>query len=86
MLSQSEGNGVKKVKVKHFSVGSLLINELMTLVMDFVQPRPTMKQKLYQVNFHTTLSGEGKSHCLHAFASQKLFNQKCPCACKHGMS
>ncbi|KAL0049774.1 hypothetical protein WJX82_009675 [Trebouxia sp. C0006] len=58
MFDKSEGNGVKKVKVKHFSVGSLLINELMTLVMDFVQPRPTMKQKLYQVNFHTTLSGE----------------------------
>lgn len=86
VLLQSEGDGVKKVKVKHFSVGSLLINELMTLVMDFVQPRPIMKQKLYQVNFHTTLSGEGKPHCLHASVSQKLFSQKCPCASKHVMS
>jgi len=86
VLSQSEGNGVKKVKVKHFSVGSLLINELMTLVMDFVQPRPIMKQELYQVNFHTTLSGEGKPHCSQASVSQKLFSQHCPCACKHVMS
>ena len=75
VLWQSESNGVKKVKVKHFSVGSLLLNELMTLVMDFVQPRPIMKQKLYQVNFHTTLSGEGKPHCLHACASEKGFHQ-----------
>ena len=74
VLLQSEGNAVKKVKVKHFSVGSLLLNELMTLVMDFVQPRPIMKQKLYQVNFHTTLSGEGKPHCLHAEECEKLFN------------
>ncbi len=86
VLLQSEGDGVKKVKVKHFSVGSLLINELMTLVMDFVQPRLIMKQKLYQVNFHTTLSGEGKPYCLQASVSQKLFKRKCPSACKHGMS
>lgn len=31
----------------------------MTAVMDFVRPRAIMKHKLYQVNFHTTLSGEG---------------------------
>jgi len=86
VLLQSEGNGVKKVKVRHFSVGSLLLNELMTLVMDFVQPRPIMKQKLYQVNFHTTLSGEGKPHCLHAHVGQKLFNKKCLRICKHVMS
>ncbi len=44
--------------MKQFSVGSLLLNELMKLVMDHVTPKPVLKQKLYQVNFHTTMSGQ----------------------------
>lgn len=56
-MLQVEGQ-TKKVKVEQFSVGSLLLNELMTTVMDFVRPRAILRQKLYQVNFHTTLCGE----------------------------
>ena len=56
---QSEGKAAKRLKVTTFSVGSVLLNELMVAVMDFVQSRNILKNKLYQVNFHTTLSGEG---------------------------
>lgn len=56
---QSEGKAAKRLKVTTFSVGSVLLNELMVAVMEFVQPRKILKDKLYQVNFHTTLSGEG---------------------------
>ena len=46
-----------KVRVDTFPRGSLLMNELMDRVMGAVRPSPLLRQKLYQVNFHTTLSG-----------------------------
>ena len=58
MLKQGEAQAAKRIKVTQFSVGSVLLNELMAAVMDHVIPRDILKQKLYQVNFHTTLSGE----------------------------
>ena len=56
---QADEQQVKRLKVKTFSVGSVLLNDLMTAVMEHVIPNSTLKNKLYQVNFHTTLSGEG---------------------------
>lgn len=55
---QAEEKAAKRLKVTRFSVGSVLLNELMVAVMEFVQPRQVLKNKLYQVNFHTTLSGQ----------------------------
>ena len=55
--SQAEG-GTKRLKVTNFSVGSVLLNDLMVTLMEYVQSRSLLKDKLYQVNFHTTLSGE----------------------------
>lgn len=34
------------------------MNELMPAIMKAVHEKPILKEKLYQVNFHTTLSGE----------------------------
>lgn len=56
---QEEGKAAKRLKVTRFSVGSVLLNDLMVAVMEVVQPNKVLKDKLYQVNFHTTLSGEG---------------------------
>lgn len=58
MFDKGEAQAAKRIKVTQFSVGSVLLNELMAAVMDHVIPRDILKQKLYQVNFHTTLSGE----------------------------
>lgn len=48
----------KRVKLTQFTVGSVLMNELMPAIMKLVHETPVLKEKLYQVNFHTTLSGE----------------------------
>lgn len=48
----------KRVKLTTFTVGSVLMNELMPAIMESVHQKPILKEKLYQVNFHTTLSGE----------------------------
>ncbi|CAL8460872.1 g403 [Coccomyxa elongata] len=47
----------ERVRIDHFPVGSLLINELMKKLMEEVHEQPVLKTKLYQVNFHTTLTG-----------------------------
>ncbi|CAL5219364.1 g1183 [Coccomyxa viridis] len=48
-----------RVRVDQFPVGSKLINELMSTLMEEVKQHPTvLKEKLYQVNFHTTVSGQ----------------------------
>lgn len=47
----------KKVRVDQFPVASKLINELMTILRQHVMSTEILKKKLFQVNFHTTLSG-----------------------------
>ena len=57
--AQAEGEAkAHKVRVDTFPRGSKLTNELMDRVMAAVRPSPVLRQKLYQVNFHTTLSGQ----------------------------
>ena len=47
----------KKVRVDQFPVASKLINELMSILRQHVMSTEILKRKLFQVNFHTTLSG-----------------------------
>jgi len=41
-----------------FPRGTVLMNELMGRLMDAARRVPTLREKLYQANFHTTLSGQ----------------------------
>lgn len=47
-----------QVRVDVFPRGSVLMNQLMRILMVEVARVPALKSKLYQANFHTTLSGE----------------------------
>lgn len=49
---------MKKIKLEQFPVGSELINELMPRIMAAIRTTPTLRQKLFQANFHTTLAGQ----------------------------
>jgi len=60
-----------KVRVDTFPRGSLLMNELMDRVMAAVRPNDLLRQKLYQVNFHTTLSGNSMVRSCFAITSDK---------------
>ena len=41
-----------------FPRGTVLMNELMSRLMDAARRVPALREKLYQANFHTTLSGQ----------------------------
>lgn len=58
LQGNDEKQAPKRVKVTQFTVGSVLMNELMPAIMKAAHEKPILKEKLYQVNFHTTLSGE----------------------------
>lgn len=62
-----------------FPRGSKLTNELMDRVMAAVRPSPLLRQKLYQVNFHTTLSGQAmvRSWAPHTKTAQLLLCALC---------
>eukprot|EP00890_Picochlorum_soloecismus_P004830 jgi/Picsp_1/5348/NSC_02709-R1_trna (uracil-5-)-methyltransferase len=53
----AEGKG-EKVRVESFPVASELVNELMAKVRTWIIGCPSLRRKLFQVNFHTTLHGE----------------------------
>lgn len=46
------------VQVDEFSIGSMLMNALMVPLMQHVKDNQTMRKKLFQCNFHTTMHGE----------------------------
>lgn len=48
----------ERIEVENFPVASLLVNELMPLVLEGIKASPVLKEGLFQVNYHTTLSGE----------------------------
>lgn len=57
--AQEEGRAKpKQVRVDAFPRGSVLMNELMGLLMTRVAECEALRTKLYQANFHTTLSGQ----------------------------
>jgi len=54
-------SGVKpppRIRVDQFPVGSVLVNELMAVVREEVNKQPALRERLFQANFHTTLSGD----------------------------
>ncbi len=53
-------DNVKKEKVRcdTYLPASALINELMPILMEALKPNPTLRHKLFQVDFLSTLSGE----------------------------
>lgn len=51
-------NGTKKIRMDQFPVASELVNALMAHVRRLVLENDALKHKLFQVNFHTTLTGE----------------------------
>lgn len=53
----------RQVRVDHFPRGSMLMNQLMGILMTEVARVPVLKHRLYQANFHTTLSGEAMVCC-----------------------
>ena len=56
---QAEGDKKpRRVRVDAFPRGTVLMNELMTRLMDATRRVPVLREKLYQANFHTTLSGQ----------------------------
>ena len=65
---QAEGEKKpRQVRVDAFPRGTVLMNELMTRLMEAVRPVPVLREKLYQANFQTTLSGHAmvrQEHCL----------------------
>jgi len=57
LAHQAEGeNKPRRVRVDAFPRGTVLMNELMSRLMDAARRVPTLREKLYQANFHTTLS------------------------------
>jgi hypothetical protein len=59
MFATPEGaTAPRRYRVDSFPVGSRLLNALMGGVMEGVTADEQLRRKLYQVNIHTTLSGE----------------------------
>ena len=57
--SQDEASGEqRRVRVDQFPVASELVNQLMKIIMDEIRAVPVLRTKLFQANFHTTLSGQ----------------------------
>ncbi|KAK9843560.1 hypothetical protein WJX84_000461 [Apatococcus fuscideae] len=55
---EKAGSEAKQIKVETFPVGTRLLNDLMAKLMVEIKQKPILRIKLYQTNFHTTLSGE----------------------------
>ena len=56
---QAEGEKKpRRVRVDAFPRGTVLMNELMGRLLDAARCVPALREKLYQANFHTTLSGQ----------------------------
>jgi len=52
------GKDMMRVRMDSYPVGTVLVNQLMTAIMAEVKEHEVLKKKLYQVNFHTTQSGD----------------------------
>ena len=57
-LQEKAGSEAKQIKVESFPVGTKLLNALMAKLIGEIKQKPILRTKLYQTNFHTTLSGE----------------------------
>ncbi|KAG2447247.1 hypothetical protein HYH02_007987 [Chlamydomonas schloesseri] len=50
--------GPRRVRVDTFPVATKQVNELMAVVREEADKTPELRQRLFQVNFHTTLAGD----------------------------
>jgi tRNA (uracil-5-)-methyltransferase len=48
----------RRTNILQYPIASKVINEMMPVVMDAVMQSDLLRRKLFQVNFHTTLSGQ----------------------------
>ncbi len=48
----------QKFRVEHFPVASILINQAMTTLLSYIKDKPTLRERLFQVDFLSTLTGE----------------------------
>ncbi|MDF2180338.1 tRNA (uridine(54)-C5)-methyltransferase TrmA [Aliiglaciecola sp. CAU 1673] len=48
----------EKYRVDHFPPASKLINEVMAELIDLLRPNPTLRRKLYQIDYLSTMSGQ----------------------------
>jgi len=59
MFERREGEkDMARVRMDSYPVGTVLVNQLMSAVMAEVHASELLRKKLYQVNFHTTQSGD----------------------------
>lgn len=47
----------QRVKIQQYPVASKIINSMMPIVMQQICTHEVLRRKLFQVNYHTTLSG-----------------------------
>lgn len=47
-----------RITLQQFPAASMLINQVMPLLRDYLRPRPVLRHKLFQVEFLSTLSGQ----------------------------
>ena len=68
----------QKFKVESFPVASKLINQLMTALLDEIRDHSLLRQKLFQVDFLTSLSGEAVISLLY----HKTLSEEWQSACR----
>jgi tRNA (uracil-5-)-methyltransferase len=54
---QPDESKPQRVKIQQYPVASKLINSMMPVVLQHVCAHEVLRRKLFQVNYHTTLSG-----------------------------
>lgn len=67
----------KKFRVDYFPVASQLINQLMTALLDEIRDNSLLRQRLFQVDFLTTLSGEAVISLLYHKPLTDEWQQAC---------
>lgn len=65
VMFQVGGHGAEKFRVDDFHVGSDLMNALMQAVIEGVRKSKVLAKKIFQANFHTTLSGQAMVSLLY---------------------
>jgi len=65
VMFKGGGRDAEKIRVDDFHVGSELVNELMRKVIEGVRKSKVLEKKIFQANFHTTLSGQAMVSLLY---------------------
>ena len=65
VMFQGGGHDQKRFRVDDFDVGSELLNRLMRKIIEGVRGNEVLSKKIFQANFHTTLSGQAMVSLLY---------------------